>query len=74
MLVLVCPSDPNLVYFALHPQIFDVNVPARKGEHNEAYELVNMPLSLCQGHRHHLQTQHHFLGVGAARSLPSATG
>ncbi|KAF8715875.1 hypothetical protein HU200_026833 [Digitaria exilis] len=47
VLTIVCPSDPNLVYIALHQQIFGVNVPAHRVEHSKAYELVNMPMPGC---------------------------
>ncbi|RLM69716.1 uncharacterized protein C2845_PM17G11980 [Panicum miliaceum] len=44
-LVVVCPSNPDLVYFALEQHIFSVNI--RKHEvlefAEEPYELVNLP-------------------------------
>lgn len=43
VLAVVCPSDPDSVYFALKQRIFSINVPARRLMHNEAYALVNIP-------------------------------
>jgi len=41
----VCPSNPDLVYFALEQRLFGVNVPVHKVVEaaDEAHELVNMP-------------------------------
>jgi hypothetical protein len=43
LLVVVCPSDPNLVYFALEQHMFGVNVPARRVVHHGAFEPLNSP-------------------------------
>jgi hypothetical protein len=43
MLSVVCPSNPDLVYFALEQRLFSVDVPARRVMHNEAYALVAVP-------------------------------
>ncbi|XP_039841675.1 uncharacterized protein LOC120701952 [Panicum virgatum] len=43
-LVVVCPSDPNLVYFALGRHMFGVNVPARRVVHHGDIEPLNATL------------------------------
>ncbi|CAN6207868.1 unnamed protein product [Urochloa humidicola] len=43
LLVVVCPSDPHLVYFALEQHIFGVNVPQRRVVHGAAYEPPDLP-------------------------------
>nr|CAB3467902.1 unnamed protein product [Digitaria exilis] len=43
VLVVVSPSDPNLVYFALEQNIFGVNVPEHRVVSHQADALVVMP-------------------------------
>jgi hypothetical protein len=46
VLAVVCPSDPELVYFALQHHLFGVNVPEHRLVQIEAYEPANMPWPL----------------------------
>ncbi|KAL6596629.1 hypothetical protein ACP70R_047272 [Stipagrostis hirtigluma subsp. patula] len=45
VLAVVCPRDPDVVYFDLEQHLFGVDVPAHKVVKfvREAYELVNLP-------------------------------
>ncbi|CAL4901567.1 unnamed protein product [Urochloa decumbens] len=43
LLVVVCPSDPHLVYFSLEQRIFAVNVLERRVLRNDPYELADVP-------------------------------
>ncbi|CAL5096493.1 unnamed protein product [Urochloa decumbens] len=43
LLVVVCPSDPHLVYFSLEQRIFGVNVLERRVLRNDPYELADVP-------------------------------
>lgn len=43
VLVVVCPLDPDLLYFTLEQRLFGVCVSQQKVVHYEAYELVNVP-------------------------------
>ncbi|KAJ1259122.1 hypothetical protein BS78_10G129300 [Paspalum vaginatum] len=42
VIAVVCPSDPDLIYFALEHHLFGVNVPQHRVVHSEGYELVNI--------------------------------
>ncbi|CAL5047489.1 unnamed protein product [Urochloa decumbens] len=43
LLVVVCPSDPHLVYFAMEQRIFGVNVPQHRVMHGAVYEPPDLP-------------------------------
>ncbi|CAL4909779.1 unnamed protein product [Urochloa decumbens] len=71
LLVVVCPSDPHLVYFALEQRIFGVNVLERMVVHNHRYEIPGPPRPASG--RYVVAWEPPLLPQAAAQDMPDAS-